>query len=606
MLLKQKKNWESIKGIKLNTKLTAIILLFVMVPIAILSGVMFYNMEQSTINENVSFMDSTMARRQDSIRNNIDSINMTTQFFLSDESMNSVLISAKNGGSYSTKDLIAIYKNDVAALERLINTNPVLGGARYYAVSDNVQEMMPVMYNASRMERQEWVEMAQTGGWIFNYQDHLFSSSDTTPMMALITPVTNKKYGRLGVIEANMKMRTMFPSLYENVKSETSCFVTKDGDVIFGRNTNEKVKSIAIALADDIKDEAMDEYETPEIKTFYSKAEKSVISGMYIKELSGTLVSVEDISGSLNQVYNQRNAFVIWMIVILFFLTFVINLLVRGVLKDFYAVLYTIRQVRGGDLSVRTKETGKEDEMGELAHQVNRMLDNIQTLMQQNIDRELLAKNSQIKALQNQINAHFIYNVLESIKMMAEMNEEYVISDSITSLGKLLRYSMKWTSNTVLVSDELEYIKNYTALINLRFDYVIYLSLNIPEKIMNQRIPKMSLQPIIENAIIHGVEGIAEDTTIYIKGFIDDPDCVIEITDNGRGMNDEELENLKKKIAGEIETSGGSSNGIGLKNVQDRLNMSFGDKYGIEVATKEGCYTKVSVRIPMAEADLKR
>ena len=531
---------------------------------------------------------------------------MTTQFFLSDESMNSVLISAKNGGSYSTKDLIAIYKNDVAALERLINTNPVLGGARYYAVSDNVQEMMPVMYNASRMERQEWVEMAQTGGWIFNYQDHLFSSSDTTPMMALITPVTNKKYGRLGVIEANMKMRTMFPSLYENVKSETSCFVTKDGDVIFGRNTNEKVKSIAIALADDIKDEAMDEYETPEIKTFYSKAEKSVISGMYIKELSGTLVSVEDISGSLNQVYNQRNAFVMWMIVILFFLTFVINLLVRGVLKDFYAVLYTIRQVRGGDLSVRTKETGKEDEMGELAHQVNRMLDNIQTLMQQNIDRELLAKNSQIKALQNQINAHFIYNVLESIKMMAEMNEEYVISDSITSLGKLLRYSMKWTSNTVLVSDELEYIKNYTALINLRFDYVIYLSLNIPEKIMNQRIPKMSLQPIIENAIIHGVEGIAEDTTIYIKGFIDDADCVIEITDNGRGMNDEELENLKKKIAGEIETSGGSSNGIGLKNVQDRLNMSFGDKYGIEVATKEGCYTKVSVRIPMAEADLKR
>jgi two-component system sensor histidine kinase YesM len=140
------------------------------------------------------------------------------------------------------------------------------------------------------------------------------------------------------------------------------------------------------------------------------------------------------------------------------------------------------------------------------------------------------------------------------------------------------------------------------ALINLRFDYEIILSLNMPEDILNQRIPKMTLQPIIENAIIHGVEEIAEDTTIYVKGIIGEGECAIEITDNGRGMNDEELEVLQKKISGEIETSGGSGNGIGLKNVQDRLRMAFGTKYGIDVATKEGCYTKVCVRIPMTQA----
>ena len=154
----------------------------------------------------------------------------------------------------------------------------------------------------------------------------------------------------------------------------------------------------------------------------------------------------------------------------------------------------------------------------------------------------------------------------------------------------------------MLVSEELEYIKNYMALINLRFDYDIILSLNIPTAIMMQRIPKMSLQPIIENAIIHGVEEIAEDTTIYIKGIIKDKDCTIEITDNGRGMNDEELDMLRKKISGEIATGGGSGNGIGLKNVQDRLKAAFGEEYGIDVATKEGCYTKVSVRIPMSQA----
>ena len=600
MSQKQKKNWESIKSLKLNIKLTAIILIFVMVSIAILSGVMFYNMEQSTIDENISYLSSTMARRHGSIQNNVDSINMVTQFFLSDETMNNVLINAKEDGSLSTKEWISIYRNDVASLERLINTNPVLSGSRYYASSDNVQEMMPVMFSSSRLMRQEWVAMASTGGWVFNYKDNLFASSDNTPMLALITPITDRKYGMLGVVEANMKMKTMFPSLYENIPGETTCFVTSDGEVIFGSYTDEDVATIALDMAEKMSEIAKNG-DIPEISTYYSKQEKSVISGMYIKELSGTLVSVNDISDSLSEVYRQRNYFILWMIAILVVLAFVINGVVLQVLKNFYQVLYTIRQVRTGDLTVRAPSTGRDDEMGELAHQVNRMLDNIQNLMQQNIDREVLAKDSQIKALQNQINAHFIYNVLESIKMMAEMQEEYDISDSITSLGKLLRYSMKWTSETVLVSEELEYIKNYLALINLRFDYDIILSLNIPDEVLGQRIPKMSLQPIIENAIIHGVEEIAEDTTIYIKGLVSDYDCTIEITDNGRGMNDEELDVLLKKISGEIPSQGGSGNGIGLKNVQDRLKMAFGDGYGIEVATKEGCYTKVSVRIPMEQ-----
>lgn len=225
--------------------------------------------------------------------------------------------------------------------------------------------------------------------------------------------------------------------------------------------------------------------------------------------------------------------------------------------------------------------------------------------MEDNLKRELLAKNAEIKALQNQINAHFIYNVLESIKMMAEIEEKYDISDAITTFGKLLRYSMRWNSGNVTVEQEIDYIRNYLKLINLRFDYEIYLSLNIPDIIYQQQIPKMSLQPIVENAIYHGIEQMAEDTNIYIKGLIDGNDCMIEITDAGKGMSEEEVVQLYKKIAGEIETTGGSGNGIGLKNVQDRIRMSFGDAYGIEIASKLGCYTKIMVRIPLTSAALR-
>ena len=108
----------------------------------------------------------------------------------------------------------------------------------------------------------------------------------------------------------------------------------------------------------------------------------------------------------------------------------------------------------------------------------------------------------------------------------------------------------------------------------------------------------MSLQPIVENAIYHGIEPMAEDTNIYIKGFMEGNDCIIEITDAGRGMNEEEINILYRRLSGEVETSGGSGNGIGLKNVQDRIRMSFGEQYGLEIASKPGCYTKVKVRIP--------
>ena len=590
----------AIKGMKLNIKLTLVTMILVTLLMGVFGGIVFYNLEQTHVRESVSYMQSTMERRMDSIDNNINAINMTTQFFLTNAKMNEVLNRAKTGATYTTAEWIDIYNVDVAALERLINTNPVINGARYYAMTDNVQEMLPVMYNNSRLKKQEWADMADEGGWIFDYSENIFSTDDKK-LMALITPVDDRANGRIGYIETSMQLRDLFPSLYEHMEGEVSCFVCDDGQVIFGDvspSQQEDVQAAACRLAKELS--MQDGDGQTGIKTEYIATGKYIISGMYIKELAGTLVSVDDISGGIASVHRLRSLFLLAALIMIAALAFVVNMLVNIVLKRFYDVLSTIREVRSGNLDVRTQDETRSDEMGELSYQVNRMLDRIQELMQENVNREVLAKDSQLKALQNQINAHFIYNVLESIKMMAEIREEYDISDAVTSLGKLLRYSMKWSTETIYVSEEIEYIKNYMALINLRFDYEIFLSLNLSESAMKQKIPKMTLQPIVENAIVHGIEEIAEDTTIYIKSIEDGEDCTIEITDNGRGMNEEELNILRGKISGQVPSGGGSGNGIGLKNVQDRIRMEYGEKYGIEVADKENCYTKVCIKIPMS------
>lgn len=282
----------------------------------------------------------------------------------------------------------------------------------------------------------------------------------------------------------------------------------------------------------------------------------------------------------------------------------VVNLVVKALLKRFYHISSAVSQIKDGNLDVRVN-LNREDEMGQLGNQIDEMLDTIDRLIHENLRHELLMKNSEIKALQNQINAHFIYNVLESIKMMAEIDEKYEISDAVTSLGKLLRYGMKFSSKNVMVESEIEYVKNYLDLINLRFDYRINLAINIPELILRQEIPKISLQPIVENAIYHGIEELAEDASIYIKAYEIENDFCIEITDSGKGMTEDEIDKIQKKIVGEIETEGGSGNGIGLKNVQDRIRISFGEQYGISIYSKEECFTKVVVKLPITYREEK-
>lgn len=595
-----KKIAEYFRNAKLNIKFTIIIVLFTVVPLCISIGALFHIMILNVIDENISYMQYTMERNSDNMATRIDSVNMSTQFFLSDDSLKQVLNASVSGEELSTEDWLKFKNIEVSSLERLVNNNPLLYSVRVYAVNDQVQEMMPILYSRKRMEKQSWAEKEDYTGWNYNYTDNIFSSytmDQNRKIMSLITPVEDRNNGTIGVIEAAMTMENMFPSLYESIEDEWSCFYTDSGEKYFGENRKpESEKLIEVIKPGYLND--------GEIETSYKESgrKKLVVSGMYIREMSGTLICVKDISSDINRVRWSRLLFFIGMAVLTFFLALVINLIVQHLLRKFYEILKSIRNVQKGDLNVVIPECGN-DEMGELGTQINKMLERIKQLMNDNLNREMLAKNSEIRALQNQINAHFIYNVLESIKMMAEIDEEYAISDAVTSLGKLLRYSMKWVSGNVLVEQELEYIKNYMALINLRFDYEIYLSLNIPELILKQEIPKMSLQPIVENAICHGIEQMAEDTNIYIKGLVEGDDCVIEITDAGKGMTEDEVKRLKQKIAGEIDSNGGSGNGIGLKNVQDRIHIAFGEKYGIEIASMIGCYTKIRVRIPITHRE---
>lgn len=588
-----KKIIECFRGMKLNTKFTGMIILFVAVCMAVLSGILFRNMERNVVEQQRVSLEYKMEKNHGQILKNVESVNMSTQIFRNDTGLNHFLNRTKEGEDIPTEELISFYKRDIASLQRMVNSNPYLYQVRVYADSDTMQEMMPILFRRSRMEKLAWAKDASEG-WKFDYTDRIFEENgfmQQKSILSFVTVMTDVENGTIGILEVAMEMETMFPGLYEQEDGMFSCFIDEKGKRYDGSGSARAAELMDVILAQNEASENQEAYYT-EID-----GEKLIVGYMPVKELNGMFVCAQTITGAVGEVFRMRDIFIVAMAVLLVALAFLINRIVKGVLRKFYEIIASIREIQNGNLDVVIEDCGK-DEMGELGVQINKMMERIRQLMEDNLRRELLAKDSEIRALQNQINAHFIYNVLESIKMMAEIEEKYEISDAITALGRLLRYSMKWVSGNVTVREEIEYIRNYLALINLRFDYEIFLSLNVSEEVMMQEIPKMSLQPIVENAIYHGIEQLAEDTTIYIKGSISGTDCAIEITDAGKGMTEEEVRKLYGRITGEISAGGGSGNGIGLKNVQDRIHMNFGEEYGIEIASRLGCYTKVIVRIP--------
>lgn len=227
------------------------------------------------------------------------------------------------------------------------------------------------------------------------------------------------------------------------------------------------------------------------------------------------------------------------------------------------------------------------------------------------VNKQAATKEAELNSLKNQIDSHFMYNTLENLKMMAEIGEQYALSDALTSLGGMMRYNLKWTSDYVRLADEIQHIGNYIAIMNIRYDDKLRLQLEITPGFWDRKLPKMSLQPIVENAVKHGIRSAGgEDVlVITVKARELDGRMFISVHDDGRGMTLRKLEELRltmsmedeafrhRHSAGELREREGS--GIGLRNVNQRVRLYYGKEYGLQITSREGAWTEVVLSLPL-------
>jgi two-component system sensor histidine kinase YesM len=225
----------------------------------------------------------------------------------------------------------------------------------------------------------------------------------------------------------------------------------------------------------------------------------------------------------------------------------------------------------------------------------------------QQIHDMLMEKQAELDALQSQMNPHFLYNTLDSIRSLALSSGADEIADMLESLAKFYRYSISRHENVVLLGEEIENAKNYFKIQQFRFNNRFALNLEIAdsESYMQCKIPKMTLQPIIENAIFYGLEPKMGNGHVTIKVVDTGYQYLIIISDDGVGIDDERLAVLRASIKDERTDSNlyaqektKSRNGLALPNIQKRLRLNFGDAYGLAVSSTKTLGTDVEIRLP--------
>lgn len=284
-------------------------------------------------------------------------------------------------------------------------------------------------------------------------------------------------------------------------------------------------------------------------------------------------------------------------------------LLINNILKPLKKFMDFMQSIQGGNLKNLKKRLELEGyaEISTVATQFNYMLDEIHHLTHQLLstntklyEAELVKKQSELAMLQSQVNPHFLYNTLESIKGMALEEDASAVWKMTRALGQILKYSIKGPE-IVALRDEIDIIRNYVEIQQCRFENRFEVSMDIDEDILDCHLPRMTLQPVIENAVYHGLETKRSQGRIEIIGR-EDPKGNIRllVKDNGTGIVPEALMAIREKLAEDFSyrESDGSNRGIGIMNVNNRIKLIFGNAYGMDIDSEAGNGTTITMTLP--------
>ena len=330
------------------------------------------------------------------------------------------------------------------------------------------------------------------------------------------------------------------------------------------------------------------------------KGDDEKIYALSHSETTGwTIVGCMNMSELLKNSRKARSIYVLVALGLIAVALVISSEIARNITFPIQKLRDSMKRVQKGDFSAAEIEVYSDNEIGSLTRSFNVMTHKIQDLMAQNIQEQEQKRKIELKALQSQINPHFLYNTLDSIIWMAEgkKNEEVVLMTA--SLARLLRQSISIENELVTIGQEVEYVRSYLTIQKMRYKDKLEFEINVDPRITHAQIIRLVLQPIVENAIYHGLKYKESKGMLKVQGYELGERIIIDITDDGVGMDEETLKHIYDKHKVNYH-----SNGVGVYNVQQRLVLYYGKEYGIIYHSEKGKGTTATVVIPKKQEDV--
>lgn len=423
---------------------------------------------------------------------------------------------------------------------------------------------------------------------LYQYLKKGFTSFTKDEPVIVITKALNLSNGKpYGVIYFTIKEKD-FQKFYDYFTVEINDIVVlNENNVVLSSNKKENIGEVQEEFKESIDELAL----TKEVSKSY-KSDTNTILIQRLPYCNLTICGTVDNYKALGKMYDMRNIVLICVVITLCILI-VIFLIVRQMTKPLYLLTKKMSNVRDGNFDEYIEVSGPE-EVKELSSTFNYMIKDLNKYVDELVKVQREKRVAEIHALQMQINPHYIFNTLSSIKWLIWQGSNDKSISALDSFISLLRNTISKTDEFITVADEIENIKNYVFINNIRYGDRIKVEYFIMPDCNDYLVPKLILQPFIENSFFHGFPSDEEGKIqIFIKE--QDENMKIEVYDNGVGIEEETLEKVKEKKENKNE----HFSGIGINNVDSRIKLIYGDEYGIEIKSKLDKGTTITIIIPI-------
>lgn len=601
----------------LQSRLVAAYIFIILGPSLLVSVFSFRTINNTYVRDAVDKNNYLLQMEKLHIVNQIEVMERAAQIAYSDSAVRSYL---SNESALTLGELVDFNNTTFVNLSRIQLNNPGIEHLRLYSNNESMYEIWPIILREDRVYEEPWYQEAlkleERELWVFQSNDpdvmqrYTNLMTEGQPKVSLLRAISIPAGHHVGMIQVDMMLNHFTPKTYTDVRdNQSQMFIADSGMRLFTRSDNsftENYTQLEQAITERLKLYG----ETGEWDIHYKENGSSfMLIHTPLERIGASLINVVSMEDVMKHISRTRNLLIGANIGFIFLVTLIAYVMNAFILKKLRLLTETMKKVRKGETYTGLAIRGG-GEVGELAHHFNKLMNTINTLVAQAVHKQALTKEAELRTLHNQIDAHFLYNTLENIKMLAEIEDQRMISDALTWLGGMMRYNFKWTGEYVKLRDEIRHIQNYIEIMNIRFEHPIHLELNIDQVYMEVEVLKMSLQPIVENSVKHawntgGDE--PEGRSIRIDVTESEGELFILIGDNGCGLTPERLAALHENIYAKEEqstefsgkgTAGYKAGGIGLRNVHQRLQLFYGDAYGLELQSEPGQWTTVFMTLP--------